>query len=325
MNRRTFLQASLAASMISLGARDAAAVEPPPLIVDTHQHLWDLAKLRLSWLANEKPLLNRTYHLKEYADATRGLNVKCVYMEVDVDPSQLTVEADHVVALSLKGNPTVAAVIGCRPDADEFPAYVDRFRDAPEVKGMRKVLHGEGTPPGFCLGERFVRNMRLLGERGLSFDLCMRPTELADGAKLAALCPDTRFIVDHCGNVDPKAFRRAVSNAAQPGHTVDQWKAGIDRLAAQRNVIGKISGIIARLPAEGDAADLAPIVDHCLGAFGPDRVIFGSDWPVCLNGGSLRTWVDMLGTIVASRPAAEQTKLWSANAVRFYGLKLAAG
>jgi predicted TIM-barrel fold metal-dependent hydrolase len=166
--------------------------------------------------------------------------------------------------------------------------------------------------------------MHLLGERGLSFDLCMRPTELADGAKLAALCPNTRFIVDHCGNADPKAFRVTETGDAKPSHTVNEWKAGIDRLAAQQNVIAKISGIIARLPAGGKAADLAPIVDYCLDAFGPDRVIFGSDWPVCLNGGSLRTWVDMLGTIIASRPAAEKTKLWSANAVRYYGLKLAA-
>ena len=218
-------------------------------------------------------------------------------------------------------NPTVAAVIGCRPEADAFVGYVARFHDTPEVKGMRRILHVNATPPGFCLADRFVKSMRLLGERGLSFDLCMRPKELLDGARLAELCPDTRFIVDHCGNASPQAFRASAAGGP-PGHTVDEWQAGIDRLAARPNVIIKISGIIARLPPGGDAGDLAPIVNACLSTFGPDRVVFGGDWPVCLLGGSLRTWIDMLGEIISNRPAAERTKLWSANAARHYGLKL---
>jgi L-fuconolactonase len=151
----------------------------------------------------------------------------------------------------------------------------------------------------------------------------MRSKELSDGAKLAALCPETRFIVDHCGNADPMAFRPAKADRGSSQRAADEWKRGIDRLAALPNVICKISGIIARLPPGGDAHDLAPIVDYCLEAFGPDRVVFGSDWPVCLKGGSLRTWVDMLGEIIATRPAIDRTKLWSANAVRHYRLTVA--
>jgi predicted TIM-barrel fold metal-dependent hydrolase len=324
MKRRSFLKSSLAAAAATLLSRvRASAAELPPLIVDTHQHLWDLSKFTLPWLGTDKSLLNRTYHLKEYAEATRGLNMKSVYMEVDVDASQLVAEAEHVIALSREANPTVAAVIGCRPEADDFAGYVDRWRGVPEVKGMRHVLHNDATPRGFCLADRFVKSMRLLGQRGLSFDLCMRPKELSDGATLAASCPNTRFIVDHCGNADPLAFRPARAGGVPGSHTVDEWKAGIDKLAALPNVICKISGIIARLPKGGDANDLAPIVDYCLDAFGPDRVVFGGDWPVCLTGGSLRTWVDMLSEIIAARPAADRTKLWSANAVRHYSLAIA--
>lgn len=323
MQRRMFLQSTAAATTASLvaGTTDAAAT-PPELIVDTHQHLWDLTKFRLPWQADAPAVLKQTYHQREYAAATSGLRMKCVYMEVNVEASQKIAEAEHVIAEAKQGNPTIAAVIGCVPDAEEFPAYLDRFRDVPEVKGLRRVLHDPEVPRGFCLQERFVRHMRLLGERGLSFDLCMRPTELLDAAKLAKQCPETRFIVDHCGNADPAAFRQSKSADARPGHTADEWKAGIDALAALPNVLGKISGVIARLPQGGDAADLAPIVNHCLDAFGPDRVVFGSDWPVCLLGAALRTWVDMLGEIIASRPADERTKLWSANAVRHYGLKI---
>jgi predicted TIM-barrel fold metal-dependent hydrolase len=324
MQRRTFLQSTAAVATASLSSLVSRANQAPaPLIVDTHQHLWDLAKFQLPWLAGAPEVLKKTYHTAEYAEATRGLNVRCVYMEVNVDPAQESAEADHVIALSKLANPTVAAVIGCRPESDGFAAYVERFRGVPEVKGMRRVLHEADTPTGFCLQDRFVRSMQLLGERGLSYDLCMRPTELNDAARLTELCPDTRFIVDHCGNADAAAFSKTPHGGERPAsHTADEWKAGIDRLARRPNTICKISGIIARLRRGGEAAELAPIVNHCLDAFGPDRVVFGSDWPVCLLGAALKTWVSMLGEIVAGRSEADRRKLWSENAKRFYQLSL---
>jgi predicted TIM-barrel fold metal-dependent hydrolase len=322
MQRRTFLKTSAAlATAAACSLQHTMAAEPAPLIIDTHQHLWDLAKFKLPWLSGAPEVLKHTYHLNEYREATRGLNVKSVYMEVYVAQDQLVAEAEHVVELSRAGNPTVGAVIGSRPESVEFAAYVDRFKGVPQVKGMRRVLHEAETPIGYCLKTDFVKSVQLLGERGLSFDLCMRATELLDAAKLTELCPNTKFIVDHCGNADPKAFR-SIKSDVQPTHQVDEWKKGIDALAARPNTIGKISGIIARMPAGGDANDLAPIVNHCLNAFGPDRVVFGSDWPVCLMGGTLQKWVEMLTQIIADRPAAERQKLWSSNAATFYRLQV---
>jgi predicted TIM-barrel fold metal-dependent hydrolase len=289
-------------------------------IVDTHQHLWDLEVVRPPWLKGAPDLLNRRYATAEYLAATRGLNVvKAVYMEVDVDPRDHVVEAEHVIGLCRsKQHPTVAAVIGGRPDSDKFAEYVARFKASPYVKGVRQVLHG-GTPAGHCLGAPFVRGIRLLGDAGLSFDLCLRPGDLKDGVKLSELCPDTRFIVDHCGNADPKAFA-AKTDGEKPSHDPDAWKRDMETCAKRSNVICKISGIVASAPRSWTAADLAPIVNHCLDAFGPDRVVFGGDWPVCLRGATYRQWVLALRSIVAVRPAADQRKLWHDNAVRFYGL-----
>jgi predicted TIM-barrel fold metal-dependent hydrolase len=328
LDRRTFLQGTIGAacSAASLSATTSSADQPKPLVIDTHQHLWDLSKFKLPWLNDAPEVLRHTFHLAEYRQATRGLNVKAVYMEVFVDAAQLIAEAEHVIRLSRDAaGPTIGAVIGGRPESPQFAEYAGRFKSVKEVKGVRRVLHEAETPGGYCLGDEFVRSVRRLGEMGLSFDLCMRPSELADGLKLADLCPGTRFIVDHCGNADPKAFRTTKDDDAQPWHTVDEWKRGIDGLAKRPNVIGKISGIIARLPKGGEAGDLAPIVNHCLDAFGPDRVVFGSDWPVCLLGGTLATWVEMLRAIVSGRPAGQQRKLWSENAIRHYGLRLAVG
>ena len=94
----------------------------------------------------------------------------------------------------------------------------------------------------------------------------------------------------------------------------------MEQFAKQKNVICKISGIVAGVPEKWSAEDLSPIVNHCLDVFGPDRVVFGGDWPVCLRGASYRQWVLALREIVASRPLADQRKLWHDNAVRFYGL-----
>lgn len=295
-------------------------------IIDCHQHLWDLTKFKLPWIKPDT-LLGRSYVMDDYLSAIEGTGIRhAVYMEVDVDPSQKQAEADHLIGICKSGQaPTIAAVVSGYPAADGFAQYVTQFKGGPYIKGLRQVLHGGSTPARFCLQDNFVRGMKLLGELNLSFDLCLRPKELADGAKLASACPDTRFIVDHCGNADPKSFLKSGDSRlkdANNEHTPDEWQRGIDQLAANKNVICKISGIVARVPKQWSADDLAPVVNHCLDAFGPERVIFGSDWPVCLNGAPLREWVAALQAIIASRPVDHQRKLLRDNAVRFYGLKI---
>jgi len=265
--------------------------------------------------------MHHTYMTREYLEATRGLNVvQAVYMEVDVAPSQHDEEATTIVALCRSGKaPTRSAVIGGRPASDGFAAYLARFRQFPEVKGVRQVLHGGETPPGFCLRPEFVRGVRMLGATGLRYDLCLRPGELGDGVKLVDLCPDTRFIVDHCGNADAKAFMKR-SDASAPSHDPEAWKRGMAALAKRSHVVCKISGVIASAPKEGQLESLVPIVNHCLDTFGPDRVVFGGDWPVCLQGSSYRGWVEALRTIVSGRSLADRRKLWHDNAARYYGL-----
>lgn len=294
--------------------------EPLP-IVDCHQHLWDLKQFRLPWI-EKGSLLDRNYVSEDYAAAAEGLNIaQAVYMEVDVALDQKKAEADYLEKLCTGGKTvTKAAVVGGDLTSDKFADYAKPLARSSVIKGVRQVLHP--LPKGTCLSPTYVENVQLLGKLGLRFDLCIRPGELADGLKLVEQCPDTRFIVDHCGNADVKAWlsdKRRGKDVAE--HSMEGWKKDIAALAARKNVICKISGIIARVPKEWSAEDLAPIVNHCLDSFGPDRVIFGSDWPVCLLGATYRQWVTALQEIIASRPAAEQKKLLSENAIKFYGLK----
>lgn len=318
MNRRQFLQAASASTLASCTSLQA----PDALIIDTHQHLWDRRALNLPWLKTAPEVLRQDFLTTDYQKAFAGLNVKAVYMEVDVATSDHIKEADGIVAQCRAGNtPTIAATIGGRPASAEFESYVKHYAGNGIVKGLRQVLHGPSTPQGFCLSGDFVRGVQTLGKHGLNFELTMRPTELQDGAKLIKQCPDTRFVLDHCGNGDPKAFNPKLAPGLKRSCTVEEWKRGIDSIAAISGVMCKISGIVAFVPPEKwHAEDLAPVVNHCLDAFGPDRVFFGGDWPVCLLGSPVRGWVDALKQIISSRPAGEQRKLWSANATRFYGL-----
>lgn len=307
MDRRTFLTA------ISAGvAMTALAEEAKPLrIIDTHQHLWDLKKFRLPWV-KKGDSLDRNYLLDDYDKEVAGLNVvKTVYMEVDVDAAQQDAEADWIIGLCQRPDTTlVGAIISGRPASDGFAAYVKRFRDSVVIKGLRQVLHGESTPAGYCLDKKFVAGIRLLGDMGLSFDLCMRPGELLDAAKLIDQCPDTPFILDHCGNPNVQAKDRS------------QWEKDVAEVAKRKNVACKVSGIVASAkPKEWKPDDLAPIVNHVCKVFGPERVLFGGDWPVCTRAASLRQWIEALQQIVKDRPRKEQEQLFADNAERIYRLR----
>jgi len=283
--------------------------------VDTHQHLWDLARLRLPWLQPGGEL-TRSYGMKDYLDATTDLNVvKAVYMEVDVAPEDKVAEAEYVIDLcQRKGNPTCAAVIGGRVAEPGFHDYITRFQGSPYVKGVRQIT----GKPGQYLDEAFVKGVRLLGDLGLSFDLCTSPARLGEAAELVERCPDTRFVVDHCGNVPPKALLPGGDQAV-----ADAWRRDMARLAkAGARIICKLSGIVASLPrGRWTPGDLAPTINACIETFGPDRCVWASDWPVCTRGATLAQWLTAFRTLIAPRPEADQRKLLHDNAVRFYGLK----
>ena len=295
-------------------------------IVDTHQHMWNLAQFALPWLEGEgmEPL-RKNYLMSDYLAAAEGAGIaRTVYMEVDVAAAQRIAEAEFVAGLCrADDNPMAGAVIGGSPGEEGFRAYIDRFEDNDFIKGVRQVLHVPDAEPGRCLQESFVRDVQYLGEIGMSFDLCLRPSELGDAVGLVDQCSDTRFIVDHCGNADPEIVNgTAEHDPANPfSHTKEQWQRDMVELGAREHVVCKVSGIIARAPAGWSADTLAPTVNHCLDSFGSDRVVFGGDWPVCNFGASLGAWVAALREIVSGRPEEAQAKLLAGNAERLYGLE----
>ncbi len=278
------------------------------MIVDTHLHVIDQSALRYPWLAGA-PALNRDFSYEEYAREARRVGIGAtLHMEVDVAPQDIEAETANVGRLAQqKGNLIVGAISSCRPEDEGFAAFLDRQKPNPVVKGFRRVLHV--VPDDLSESALFRENVKRLAGTGFTFDLCVLPRQMDKAIALVDLAPDVQFIVDHCGVPDIK------------GGGLDPWREQMTEIARRPNVSGKISGVVAYAdPDSWTVEDLRPYVEHTIGAFGWDRVVWGSDWPVCTLGGGLSTWVAATHALISGASADEKTKLLSANARRIWKL-----
>jgi predicted TIM-barrel fold metal-dependent hydrolase len=278
------------------------------MIIDTHLHLIDRSALRYPWLAGV-PALDRDFSYEEYAAEAKRVGVERVlHMEVDVDPADMEAETARVEALSRQtGSMLAGAIASCRPEEPDFPAYLDRQRANPFVKGFRRVLHV--VPDDVSEGPLFRENIKLLADTGLVFDLVVLPHQITKAIALVDLAPDVRFVLDHCGVPDIK------SGAEHP------WRAHMSEIARRPNVAAKISGVVAYAGPAWTVETLRPYVEHTIRAFGWDRVVWGSDWPVCTLGGGLSTWVAATHALVSGCGHSERDRLLRANAVKLWRLE----
>ena len=277
-------------------------------IIDTHQHLWDLDLFRYSWL-DSVPRLNRSFQMSNYLAASAGLGiVKSVHLEADVDELYMLDETRQLLALADRPDNPLEGVVACgRPESEDFREYLDKIAGHPKLKGIRRVLHTQ--PDDVGKGSNFIKNVAALHEYDLSFDICVLARQLPVAIDLVSKCPSTAFILDHCGVPRVKE------------QDLDPWRAHISEIAKAPNVACKVSGVIAYAdPKNWTTADLQPFVEHVVASFGWDRVLFGSDWPVCTLSASFSQWLDALKSI--TKPAGElnQKKLFHDNAIRVYRL-----
>ena len=319
MNRKKFLATAsvLAISSIKRSSKLYASpsVKKMPL-VDTHQHLADLVRFGKDWTS---PPLPGNYDMKAYLEATRNINiVKSIYMEAGVPVARRQEEALYAIEICKdKNNPTRGAVISADLKSPKFETYISQFKDSPYIKGIRYGFNSIED----MKNPKVIKNIKLLGKLNMSLDFQISPAWLPSIAKLIKTCPGTRFLINHCGNADPRAFFHPSLISAKPKHDANEWIAAMKTVAENKNVVCKISGIISTSTGYPKTAKtLAPGINHCLDIFGPDRVMFASDWPWCLKSNKLEEWVNILKEIVKNRPYLEQKKMFHDNAIKFYSI-----
>ena len=281
------------------------------MLVDTHLHIVDKSRLAYPWLADVPPL-DRDFSYADYArDARRAGISDALYMEVDVAADQIEAEIAFAGEQSRQPGSLIRGIIAaCRPEEPGFAEFLERQAADPFVKGFRRLLNP--LSDGVTDSKTFVQNIRRLGKTRLTFDAHVHAHQIPRAVALLDAAPEVSFILDHCGVPDIR------------GGVYSQWRDGIADIAKRPNVTAKISGIVAYADSETWTVEtLRPYVEHIIGSFGWDRVVWGSDWPVCTPGGGLLAWVAATHALTAGCGNDEREKLFWRNADRIWGLGLA--
>lgn len=278
-------------------------------MIDTHQHLLYPSRFSYPWAA-DLPALQNAFELDRYhTEATDGSITGTLFMEVDVDESQSASEAQFFCEL---GDDPASKIIGviaaARPEHSSFHSSLDAIAH-PKLRGIRRVLHTQ--PDALSQTSQFRKNVEHLGERGLTFDLCVLERQLPVAIELVDACPNTQFILDHCGV------------PAIAANSSEFWQARIREMARRPNVACKVSGIILYAGEnQRSASELFPWFAHVVETFGWDRIVWGSDWPVCTLAVPLCEWVSVTHELLdlASATVEQRHAFLEANARRIYGV-----
>ncbi len=277
-------------------------------IIDTHLHLIYRDRLSYPWLQGVAALDRDAHYGRYAAEALRCGVTAALHMEVDVAEADIEAETRNVEDLAVQTPGLLCgAISACRPEKPDFPAFLERALADPFVKGFRRVLHV--VPDDVSEAAIFRDNLRRLGGSGRPFDLCVRPDQIDKSIALADHCPDVQFVLDHCG---APAIRERADHL---------WRERMTEIAKRPNVAVKISGVVAYADAKTWVLDdLRPYVEHAIERFGWDRVVWGSDWPVCTVTASLSIWLAATHAITRGASAEEREKLFAANARRLWRL-----
>jgi L-fuconolactonase len=281
-------------------------------IIDTHVHLYDPAAVSYGWMKS-MPALNTPHLLPHYDEETRGLEIEAVvFVEVDADQGAHLAEA-RFVAEYAKSHPRIKAIIGSIPLEHGLACERDlaAFAQLPGARGVRRLIQSH-TEPGWCLRHDFIAAVRLLPKYHLHFELCLYHHQLADVIELCERCPGVAFILDH---------------VAKPGIKSRLWQPWADHLATLAkltNVSCKISGVVTEADHRAwTEAEVTPYINHAIACFGFDRLMFGSDWPVCGLATPVQKWVALLDGVLQSNAEIERRKFYRDTAIRLYGMNVA--
>jgi L-fuconolactonase len=279
-------------------------------VIDAHHHVWDLAVRDQPWIEPDWPI-RRSYTLADLAGPATAAGVEAtVLVQTVLDPA----ETPEFLALAAAwSGPLVAGVVGwvdlTRVDVADALAELTAAEGGERLVAIRHQVQGEPDPRWLCRPD-VRRGLRAVGAAGLAYDLLTRPHQLPAAVETARDLPEVRFVADH------------LSKPPIAGGQPRPWADDLRALAACPNVAAKLSGLVTEADWTGWTVEqLRPYAEVAVDAFGPDRLMFGSDWPVCLLAtGSYGEVVDVARQLTDGLSATERAEVFAGTARRWYRL-----
>ncbi len=282
--------------------------------IDSHHHFWRYDPLEYGWIDETKAILQRDYL---YEDLAREMQASDVVGVVSVQARQSLLETDALLEIARQNrgvlgvNSGVLGVVGWVPLASPAVADdLDRYADETMLKGVRHVVQDE-PDDAFILGAQFNRGVAKLESRGLVYDILIYARQLAPSIEFVDRHPQQMFVLDHIAKP-----------TIQANQFDDSWEEHLRELARRDNVSCKFSGVATEVrDSDWSIESIRRYWDVALESFGPDRLMYGSDWPVCLMRTHYTRWVDVVAELVRELSFDEQANFWRENATRIYRLR----
>ena len=274
--------------------------------IDSHQHFWRYDARRDGWITDSMSVLKRDF-LPEELEGECNANGIDATIAVQADQS----EAETLFLLKLaEGNERIAGVVGWvdlrSPSVEDRLRFFAKFE---KLCGFRHIVQAE-PDDRFLVSKDFTRGIARLGEFGFTYDILIYPRQLTAAIELVSQFPEQRFVVDHMAKPEIKTGSR------------EPWAKQMRIIAQNSNVHCKLSGLVTEADwHDWKPEDMIPYLDVVFEAFGPDRLLFGSDWPVCLLAASYRQVKKLIESYVEVHAAEHKQKIFGGNAMRFYGVK----
>ncbi|MDH2427706.1 amidohydrolase family protein [Sphaerisporangium sp. TRM90804] len=279
------------------------------MIIDAHHHLWDTTRREYPWMAAEELApLRRPYLLDDLRAETTAAGVAHTVL---VQTTASDEETEEFLATAAASGGLVAGVVGwldlTAPDVAE---RIARLRSGPGGELLVGIRHQVQDEDADWLARPDVRaGVRAVGEAGLAYDLLVLAHQLPAATELVRHLPEMRFVLDH-------GAKPLISTGA-----LEPWAGDIGELSASPNVTCKLSGLVTEADWSGwDVAGIAPYADHILACFGPGRVMFGSDWPVCELAATYDRVLDLARRLTAGLSEGEREQVFGGNARTVYNL-----
>ena len=276
-------------------------------IIDTHQHLWDTSNLEYPWL-EDFDLLGKRYTAEDYREAIGDLNViKSVHVEGDPAETEVVKEVEWLTEIA-ETDGMIGAIAAAAPlEKPNAEAILEQLVGFGRVVGVRRMAWHHPDPQFYATPE-LINGVKLLTKFDLSFELCANSTQLPAAIELVKATPDVSHALNHCGGPDIK------------GDQFEPWASHIRELAAFENVHCKVSGIVTTASENWTREELKPYIRHLIEAFGYERLMFGSDWPVCTLAATYQEWVGALLWAIEDASDTERNSLFYENASEFYSV-----